>query len=452
MMALMATPAEAQTPHLTVGVIDFRNESGVQGEVLSRLATDAVALELAKQPTFDILSRAQVTQQMKQLGLTPPLNKIGVSKLGEALTADAMVEGSIRSAQVRGQGASRRAAVTIIVRMLDQASGEVINGGIQTGYSNPRVGYDCDDDTLITEAIDNAAFLVVKTMAEYIIPEATVMNSVGSDQVMLNKGSRDGIKRGMRLILKRDKEIIGYLQAANVTPTDSIATVIRAMRGVKAEDRATAIFDMPAVSEVHADPTSTSMGAPPAKKSGTKLGGAKTALLALGAIIGIAALVKGGSGSESAGSATLRQTLNGVEIKWNQNHLWGGKNVMEAHVWRSDERTPIAAEPWGAGRALDDTITEGVVKDVTYDAPAADKTLDEDLASEVDPLVPNRTYTYRFSAIYKITTTQGDKTVDQYYETEMTDAGRITFIDPWEPTGDNLEEPAEGSEFNPANT
>ena len=45
----LSTPVNAQLmPTYSVGVIDFTNISGVKGDILSRLATDAVVVELSR--------------------------------------------------------------------------------------------------------------------------------------------------------------------------------------------------------------------------------------------------------------------------------------------------------------------------------------------------------------------------------------------------------------------
>ncbi len=53
----LTTPARAQLlPQYSVGVVDFINESGVQGELLARLATDAVVVEMGKTNRYDVYS------------------------------------------------------------------------------------------------------------------------------------------------------------------------------------------------------------------------------------------------------------------------------------------------------------------------------------------------------------------------------------------------------------
>ena len=340
-MALIATtapsplvePASAQLmPTYSVGVSDFFNESGVQGELLARLATDAVVVEMSKTNRYDVsITRSMMKTKMEELGLRAPLTKLDLVRLGEALSADAMLQGSIKSIQLAGSGATRRASVAIVCQMIDQASGEIINGAVQTGTSSARVGYTPDDNSLIAEAINSAAFLCVKTMVDYVIPEATVMMNVGSSQIMINKGLRDGIKPGMRMIVLRDKEIIGYIDVTSSTPMDAMAKVIKSMRGIQPEDKARAIFEMPTVS-----PSLKSAPLPsgaPSKGRVSGGSGSKIAKFLLGALIvgGVAAMFTGGRGVASAPGLSVKDTMT---LGWSGRLYNYGNNLKELQIFQ----------------------------------------------------------------------------------------------------------------------
>jgi hypothetical protein len=366
-MALVATllptplvkPACAQLmPTYSVGVADFANESGVQGDLLARLATDAVVVEMSKTNRYDVsITRTMMKQKMDELGLRPPLTKTGLVRLGESLEADAMLQGAIKSVGIAGSGPTRRASVTLVVQMIDQASGEIINGTVQTGNSSARVGYTADDSSLITEAVNNAAFLAVRTMIDYVIPEATVMMNIGASQVMLNKGSRDGIKPGMRMIILRDREIIGYVDVTSADPTDAYAKVVKTMRGIQPEDKARAIFEMPTVSSsLKSEPLPT--GAPSHSRMGGSAG-SKIGKFLVGLLIvfGIAAIFTGGSGSPDAPKAGVGGN-SPLTIRWDPKLYNHGQNVSELQVIRDQDAGSAGAIPvrtirdngqWNAG-------------------------------------------------------------------------------------------------------
>lgn len=333
----LCTPAAAQLmPNYAVAVVDFVNESGVQGDLLARLATDAVVVEMSKTPRYDVgITRTAMRKEMEELDLRPPLDKVGLVRLGERLNVDAMLQGSIKSVQLAGEGATRRASVSLIVQMVDQASGEIINGAVQTGMSSSRPGYVADDDSLITEAINNAAFLCVKTMVDYIIPEATVMMNIGASEVMLNRGLRDGMRPGMQMIVLRQREIIGYIEVRSVTPQDCRAKVVKSMRGIQSEDRARAIFQMPTVSS--ALQTAPLPSSAPRKSGRSSSALSKIAKFLVGAAVvyGIFSLFKGDRGTEDAPSVGASQ-IDPTTITWDPSSFGHGLNVKEYQILRDD--------------------------------------------------------------------------------------------------------------------
>ena len=62
----LCKPACAQLmPQYSVGVVDFINESGVQGDFLARLATDAVVVEMSKSNRYDVsITRTMMKTKM----------------------------------------------------------------------------------------------------------------------------------------------------------------------------------------------------------------------------------------------------------------------------------------------------------------------------------------------------------------------------------------------------
>ena len=416
---------------MQVGVIEFRNDSGVQGAMLARLATDAVVIELSKSARFDVITRAQMEVQMKELGIAPPLNPTERERLGEALNADAMIEGAIKAVELRGSSATRRAAVTIVVRMLDQASSEVINGAVQTGTSNVRVGYEADDDKLIAEAIDNAAYQAVKTMIDYIIPEATVQNTIRTNEVLLNKGARDGLRVGMRMIIIREREIIGEIEIRQVDPDNSTASVVKQTRGIRPEDKARAVFDMPEVAYVKADPgTKSGMPSAGGKKKNATFSKIGKILLGAAILVGVASIFKPG-GTESVGSVYAEAGLSGymlpvesgtpgVRVKWSTNKLWRGLNVVEYHIWRNDVGGPVLVSRPSDGEAFDDANA----RDVAYFTADPEKRERVSGTTHVPAMNLGRPLKYFVSALYVVQSPGGA----QYFETNRQPTGQATPI------------------------
>jgi hypothetical protein len=210
--------------------------------ILGRAATDAVVLEMTRTGRFDSVPRAQMEQQMKASDLSIPLSNNDVQRLGQAIGSDYVAYGEIT--EIAFTEKPRRARVTLSVRLTDTLTGELANGAIQVGTSSVKTE-STDDDTLIQQAITDAAFSVVRTMNNYRPAEATVLLVRGGSEVSLNQGSRDGISRGQEMVVMRGGRYVGRIRVSSVGDTDSRAEVREGGNGIRPEDRARAIFKMP---------------------------------------------------------------------------------------------------------------------------------------------------------------------------------------------------------------
>jgi hypothetical protein len=432
-----SVPAAAQNAGLMeVAVVDFVNRTGVGGDYIGKLASDALVVELKRSDRFDVATRAAVQQGMDEMGFRAPLSHVQMQRLGETILKGdvgqtaAMVEGDVTSIKVKGN--PRRADVEIIVRMVDVSSGEFVNGAVTTGSSQLRIGDNPDDDRLIEEAVNDAAYKAVKTMVEYIIPEATVMNNVGTNEVLLNKGTREGIRSGMQMIVFRRGELVGKVEVTDVTANDATAVVRHAPKGVKPEDKVRAIFNVPEVGgkreQRKEDTPSRESRAPrSSKRSG---GGWWKGLLLLG---GLAMLFRTGPGTESVGPVSARAGLSpdipapegGVKITWDPSRLGGGRNILEYHIWRDNETAPVGSVvPAGLSFFIDDV---GVgTRSVTYnivDPIARTKT---SATATVTKVATGVAHQYYVSAVYQIEEPAASGTF-KYFETDKKATGLATI-------------------------
>jgi hypothetical protein len=447
-------PAAAQAPDLVeVAVVDFINRTGVGGDYIGKLASDALVVELKRSDRFDVSTRASVQAGMDEMGFRAPLSHTQLMRLGQTVLkgdvgqTSAMIEGDVTSLKVKGN--PRTAEVEMIVRMVDVASGEFINGAVTTGVSRLRIGDNPDDDRLVEEAVNDAAYKAVKTMVDYIIPEATVMNTMGTNEVLLNKGAREGIKRGMKMIVFRRGELVGKVQVGDVTPNDATASVIYAPKGVKPEDKVRAVFDVP---EFHGkgdqgveEPAPKAARAPKSGRSGISHGGSGL-LKGLVLLAGLAFLFKGGSGTAPVGAVTARAGLapdipateGGVKITWDVAKLGGGRNILEYHIWRDNEPTPVGAVvPAGLSFFIDDVgpgtraVSYQVIDPIAHTKTAATAAVNRPATG-----VPHQ---YFVSAVYQIEEPAGSGTF-KYFETDKAATGLATITRRMlaGPTGDLL--------------
>ena len=78
-----------------------------------------------------------------------------------------------------------------------------------------------DDDVLMDQSLDKAAYSSVRQMRLYVPAEATVTSNIGND-VQFNRGLRDGVRNGQRYSILRDhfnpaRRIIERIKVAEVT-------------------------------------------------------------------------------------------------------------------------------------------------------------------------------------------------------------------------------------------
>ena len=437
-LAAPAVFAQADLGTEYVVVIDFANNSKYGDSVVSRLATDAVVVELNNTNRFSVATRQQVRDGMNALDLNLPLDLAGVMRLGEHLAANAVIVGEVR--QLRITDKPRQAQVELVIRSLDASSGEPMNGAVALGRSTPRETFTGDDDILVTEAINNAAFIAVRKMMDYIIPEVTVLNAVGDDRVLLNKGAQDGISTGMEMIVSRRGEVIGKIRVVEVSNNDAMAQVVSANRGVKPEDRARAVFRMPTG-------PSAAFGEPATKISDGLIGSRRKSasggdILKWVLGLGLLALLIGqhSSSGESVGSQVAAEagvpplvgTLNqgpGVKITLDPSR-YDAQNLLEWHIWRNDISNGPVLKAEARQRFMNDDMSIRSFSYRTVDPNSPEELGDGDVEN-FPGIQPGVTYEYYASAIIRrIISLAGEGgPVYRYEETPHQFIGRATPIE-----------------------
>ncbi len=401
--SLAPVPAAAQqAARGTVAVVDFTVRPGLQQALLSRAATDAVALELSR-AGFNVLPRTQVQSALQELSLEPPLDRLGVMKLGKTLAVDSIVSGEV--VDVKVEGSPRTAFVTILVRVTDVASGEDVNGAAVTGKSNPRVGYVGDDDQLIREAISNAALQAATTIASYTIPEATVLNTLGTDEVLLNRGTRSGLKEGMEMIVLRGKEVVGRIRVKRASTSDSVAQVITSTLGIQPEDKARAVFKPPVI---QVDRGKVKISEPRAKPKSAGLSNIGKLLVVAGIIFGALQIGKGGnSGVEGPkAEAIIDATGPAVKISWKPSVFAQANNDRVLyHIYREPADPTRPRVPVLTARSNETTVIDTqTARTVSYvDIPPGQEVDTPDLTDETDMpgVTAGQSYRYAVTLIYR---------------------------------------------------
>ena len=434
---LGAARAYAQLVQLPrIAVLDFENKSGYGGASIARAATDAVAGEYQKTGKYEVLARSEVEQQLKDLDLAPPLTKTGFLRLGRALQAESIITGEVSA--VTFVGSPKQAQVVLTVRVIDIASGEPINGAVATGYSNRRPGYTGDDDTLVQEAIRNAAFEAVRTIQNYTIPEATILTTRAGKEVLLNRGIRGGLQPGMEMIVVRRGEEVGRIRVTQVSDSDAVGEIIDFGRGIQSEDRARAIYRVPTV-QVRAGKVRTEPSRRPGE--GNKL------LRALGPVLIIGLIAFGVARASSGGNTPVQTVLaeagaDGnfepyVRISWKTTlFAKSAPDTIQWQIYRSDfigtdgngNLLPVGVTPGNQNFFIDTTVPR------TFSYASLLREGSEDLELEelegAPGVAPGRSYTYQIALVYRERIEAEGETLILFKLSDRVRSGQVTVLQP----------------------
>lgn len=245
---MWAPAARAQATAPNVYVLDFNNKTKVGGQLLGRLAAAQVSLQLSESDNWFVVPDAQVQRRIQELNLQPPFDRPARVQVANGIDATGAVYGSVLEARVSGQP-TPQAYVRLQVLVEDISTGVLINGAVAEGVSTPRMGFTGDADILLEEALGKAAFKARESMDRFRLPSGTVLNTtvVGVDgqqvEALINVGARQGVRRGMEMIVTRQRQLVGRVKVVNVDADISTGRVLENTQGVRPEDRVTAVFN-----------------------------------------------------------------------------------------------------------------------------------------------------------------------------------------------------------------
>ncbi|MBX6422062.1 GNA1162 family protein [Thermosulfurimonas sp. F29] len=120
-----------------VAVLKFENHTR-EKEVAERMR-DIVTMEALALGLFDVVDRTVVDEVLAEEGVEGGmgLDRDTVRRLGKRLGVQALLVGSVNAYETEREGSYSYPVVSLSLRLLDVASGEIIwkAGGTETGYS-----------------------------------------------------------------------------------------------------------------------------------------------------------------------------------------------------------------------------------------------------------------------------------------------------------------------------
>jgi TolB-like protein len=300
LLALGAVPAGAQistaggmgsartSATQSVAVVPFENRSGYRLETFGQEAADAVSTELRDRLNLDVLPKADSEMWLRNLGYKPPFSDQELARLATELEVNMAVTGQVRVARVVQSRDGRYGEVTLAVLLFDRLAQAGTNGALIT--SRGPASTEASDDTLITKALQQAAFDAVQQMRTR--PTVTAMVLWSRDAtVFLNVGGRAGVEPGMKMIAVRDSLRIGMVEITEASPVGSYATIVQGPP-LRTGDHLRAIYQLP---------EGAAAAAP--RRTQRQRKGAHNLILTAAAILGVAELASTSNGLKEGDTA-----------------------------------------------------------------------------------------------------------------------------------------------------
>ncbi len=350
--------ASAQIDTLpTWAVVEFANLSGKGGKY-GKVAADAVAAELSKTNRYDIVPADTVDRTMKELGYTPPLTRPDeLIRLGQSLQqrASSIVSGEVVDYRVNNSGNGKQASVVLRVLVRDVASGLSVNGAAVIASSSVRTG-DATDETLINEAIAQAAFMAVGEIVSRTLPNATVLNTL-ERTALINQGTRSGFTVGQEVVVLRGREQVAQALVSDVEPDSAYVRVTRQTKGIQPGDKVRVVFTVPEAKGFNSKNVAK-IEKPRRQKNNNNLVG----LIIIVAILGFLLLNGHGSNNTLTSDVTAEALMLGddtaaVQINWRTDAFAkGNQQRFRWQIWRQDvSGAPVLVVDGANNSAIDDS-------------------------------------------------------------------------------------------------
>jgi len=329
-------PAEAQivtraATTQSVAVIPFENRTNVRPETLGDEASAAVAVELRDRLLLDVLPKADVTLQMRDLGLRAPLSDVELVRLATELDVALAITGEVRGARIVRSPEGRYGEVVLAVRLFDRIARVDVNGALATGKG--PASPDASDEVLLEKALTQAAFSAVDQMKARPTVTGMVLWSRG-ETIFLNVGTRGGVRNGMHMVAVRGGEKIGKVEITNADAIGSYADIIEGPP-LRTGDHLRAVYKLPTRAGVER------VGVAEQKKKRFE-----TIVLAGAILFGFGSYASRArrldEGNVAAPNFKVRQIANGAEIGYS------GYSMSYIYPLRDIQPHPSALITWDA--------------------------------------------------------------------------------------------------------
>lgn len=252
-----------------IGVVDFENQAGWRGQwelgrnlslMLESALQDTERFVLVdRQNLGDVMleqdlaagGRMAQARSVAQTGKLRPAKYIASGAVTEVEESASGRDGGIGIGGVRIGGGRQKAQVTVIVKLTDSTTGEIVaqervvgragRTALRIGLSHRGVGGELGgfEKTPLGEAaqdcINQAAEFIAKKMEEFPF-EGNVIRVSNNGQVLINRGSEFGVQEGHEMELRSEgEEIIDPMSGAILGMEEG--QVLGRLRVVRVEEK-----------------------------------------------------------------------------------------------------------------------------------------------------------------------------------------------------------------------
>lgn len=235
--------AASEDPAVAI-VADFDNQSRDRHSIVVQAATDAVATELKKRHVYDVVSRREVDKTAVKLGIRQPYEPANYSQIAKELGATLVVSGDVQEIKSVLRGTEREVEITLVVRVRDAESGDMLNGAAVRAAVTAQGGAKSEGELGI-DAAALAATRAASQMEAYQPITGTIMNSVGNGPIILNRGVSHGVKAKQEFVVLRGGKRVGRVQARKPSSSYTELNVLDNSGGIQPQDRVVSLFPEP---------------------------------------------------------------------------------------------------------------------------------------------------------------------------------------------------------------
>lgn len=221
------------------------NSSKDRHTIMLRTTADALRMELSKNGTYEVLPWSEVEHVAKLLKIGTPQTEDEYIAIAKKAEAQVVIVGEIKSVDIRTRDKAPEVEVSLVVRVRDAMTDELVNGAAERGTARDVKGGGKTEALMIVDAAESAASRCVGRLANYRPVEGTILNSPGNGPIVLNRGMGHGLKSKQEFAVFRGGVKVGRLQVGKVFPQYSEMGVIENIAGIQPGDHVVSIFPEP---------------------------------------------------------------------------------------------------------------------------------------------------------------------------------------------------------------